>query len=131
MTFFLGMAFEQSRLSSIVEKGAAFVIQSGREKVREIANIDTRTQILLENPGLLSRVALGGGFGGEYSVLAAKNMFSRLPNVVEDIKNKTKIIEIAEKTYLIRLPIVNVILFETDAGNVLVDTGSIRISKKN
>ncbi len=123
MTFFLGMAFEQSRLSSIVEKGAAFVSQSGREKVREIANIDTRTQILLENPGLLSRVALGGGFGGEYSVLAAKNMFSRLPNVVEDIKNKTKIIEIAEKTYLIRLPIVNVILFETDAGNVLVDTG--------
>ncbi len=123
MTFFLGMAFEQSRLSSIVEKGAAFVIQSAREEVREIANIDTRTQILLENPRLLSRIALGGGFGGEYSVLAAKNMFSRLPNVVEDIKNKTKIIEIAKKTYLIRLPIVNVILFETDAGNVLVDTG--------
>ena len=54
MTFFLGMAFEQSRLSSVVEKGAAFVIQSGREKVREIANIDTRTQILLENPGPVS-----------------------------------------------------------------------------
>ena len=123
MVFFLGMAFEQSRLSSIVEEGAAFVVKSTRQQVREIADLDTRTQILLENPRLLSRIALGGAFGGEYSVLAAKNMFSRLPNVVEDIKNKTEIIEIAERTYLIRLPIVNVILFETDEGNVLVDTG--------
>ncbi len=45
MTFFLGMAFEQSRLSSIVEKGAAFVIQSARENAREIENIDTTPQI--------------------------------------------------------------------------------------
>ena len=103
VAFFLGMAFEQSRLSSIVDKGATFVIQSARQEVRENTDIDTRTQILLENPRLLSRIALGGGFGGEYSVLAAKNMFSRLPNVVEDIKNKTKIIEIAKRTYLIRL----------------------------
>jgi Alkyl sulfatase and related hydrolases len=123
MTFSLGIAFERSRLNGIVKEGADFIFQSARRQVSEIANLDTRTQILLENPRLLSRIALGGGFGGEYSLLAAKNMFSRLPNVIEDIKNKTKIIEIAERTYLIRLPIVNVVLFETDEGNVLVDTG--------
>ncbi len=123
ITFFLGMAFEQSRLSGIVEEGAEFIVKSAGQKVREIADIDTRTQILLENPRLLSRIALGGGFGGEYSVLAAKNMFSRRPEVIEDIKDKTNTIEIAKRTYLIRLPIVNVVLFETDSGNVLVDTG--------
>ena len=42
MAFSLGMAFEQSRLSSIVEEGAAFVVKSTRQQVREIADLDTR-----------------------------------------------------------------------------------------
>jgi len=42
---------------------------------------------------------------------------------MEDAKKKTEIVEVAPRTWLIRLPIVNAVLFETDEGLVLVDTG--------
>ena len=50
MTFSLGIAFERSRLNGIVEEGADFIFKSARRQVSEITNLDTRTQILLENP---------------------------------------------------------------------------------
>jgi glyoxylase-like metal-dependent hydrolase (beta-lactamase superfamily II) len=84
---------------------------------------DTRMQVLLENPELMDRMMEGGGFGGRFSRHVAQNMFSRLPEAIEDAKAKTEIIEVAPRTWLIRLPIVNAVLFETDAGLVLVDVG--------
>jgi glyoxylase-like metal-dependent hydrolase (beta-lactamase superfamily II) len=50
-------------------------------------------------------------------------MFSRLPEAIEDARAKSEIIEVAPRTWLIRLPIVNAVLFETDEGLVLVDVG--------
>jgi alkyl sulfatase BDS1-like metallo-beta-lactamase superfamily hydrolase len=84
---------------------------------------DTRTQVLLENPELMDRMMEGGAFGGRFSRHVAQNMFSRLPEAIEDARAKSEIIEVAPRTWLIRLPIVNAVLFETDEGLVLVDVG--------
>ncbi len=87
------------------------------------ADLDTRMRVLLEHPRIIPQLAEGGGFGGRFSRVVAQNMFSRLPEAIEDARAKTEILEIADRTWLIRLPIVNAVLFETDEGLVLVDTG--------
>jgi alkyl sulfatase BDS1-like metallo-beta-lactamase superfamily hydrolase len=79
--------------------------------------------VLAENPELIARVAEGGSFGGEFSLAAAQNMFGRVDTAIEDVKDKTSVIEVAPGSYLIRMPIVNAAFFETDEGIVLVDTG--------
>jgi alkyl sulfatase BDS1-like metallo-beta-lactamase superfamily hydrolase len=50
-------------------------------------------------------------------------MFSRRDEAIEDAREKTRIVEVAPRTWLVRLPIVNAVLFEIDEGLVLVDTG--------
>ncbi len=50
-------------------------------------------------------------------------MFSRLPDAIADARESMEVEEVAPRTWLIRLPIVNAVLFETDEGLVLVDTG--------
>jgi len=87
------------------------------------ADISTRNRVLLENPSLIRAIREGGAFGGQFSRQVAQNMFSRLPEAIEDAKAKMVVEKIADRTWLIRLPIVNAVLFETDAGLVLVDTG--------
>jgi alkyl sulfatase BDS1-like metallo-beta-lactamase superfamily hydrolase len=91
--------------------------------VVERADVNLRARILLENPRVARAIMRGGAFGGEFSAAVAQNMFSRLPEAIEDAREKTEIVEVAPRTWLIRLPIVNAVLFETDAGLVLVDTG--------
>jgi alkyl sulfatase BDS1-like metallo-beta-lactamase superfamily hydrolase len=68
-------------------------------------------------------VAERGGFGGEFSRAAASSMFARLPEAIDDVKAKTRVVAVAPRTWHIVMPIVNAVLFETDAGLVLVDTG--------
>ncbi len=91
--------------------------------VADAANIDTRMMVLAENPELISRVAEGGAFGGEFSLSAAQNMFGRVEEAIDDVRDKTEVIEVAPRSYLIRMPIVNAAFFDTDEGVVLVDTG--------
>ncbi len=89
----------------------------------EIPDQNLRMRLMIEDPRLLRAVARGGAFGGDYSRQAAMNMFAAPPGAVEDVRRKTRVVEVAPRTWLIRFPIVNVALFETDAGLVLVDTG--------
>jgi len=77
----------------------------------------------MEHPALVEAIRRGGAFGGEFSWVVAQNMFSRREDALEDAKKKTEIVEVAPRTWFIRLPLVNSALFETDAGLVLVDTG--------
>ena len=42
---------------------------------------------------------------------------------IEDAKRLVEIVEVAPRSWLVRLPIVNSAVFETDAGLVVVDTG--------
>lgn len=76
-----------------------------------------------QDPELMARVAQGGAFGGEFSRLVAMDIFGRSPQAIRDMQDRTRIVEVAPRSWLIRMPIVNAVLFETDEGLVLVDTG--------
>jgi len=82
-----------------------------------------RLRLILEHPSLLLRFIGGDTFGGESSRDAAMHMFSRNADAIEDVRKKTKTIEVAPKTWLVRLPIVNAAVLETSEGLVVVDTG--------
>ena len=82
-----------------------------------------RIDLVVGNPELMARVAEGGSFGGEYSRPAAQAMFNRHSGpAVEDLRAKTRVVEVAPRSWLIRLPIVNSAVFETDDGLVVCDT---------
>ena len=107
------------------------VRQSGRRaalraaaSVARRADVETRMLVLLENPELMDAVSRGGAFGGDFSRHVAQNMFDRDHRpAVDDAKRITRVEELAPRSWLIHLPIVNSVLFETDAGLVVVDTG--------
>jgi len=82
-----------------------------------------RERVLLERPEVAAAMLRGGGFGGEYSARIASHMFGRDPEAIAEAREKMRIEAPAPRTWLIRLPWVNAVLFETDAGLVLVDTG--------
>lgn len=85
--------------------------------------IEVREMLLLEYPSLIRAIMRGGAFGGEFSPRVGTHMFSRDPEAIADALELTRIEELAPRTWLIHLPIVNAVLFETDEGLVLVDTG--------
>jgi alkyl sulfatase BDS1-like metallo-beta-lactamase superfamily hydrolase len=65
----------------------------------------------------------GGGFGGEFSQRIAEHMFARDAETVAEARAKLRIESPAPRTWVLHFPWVNAVLFETDAGLVLVDTG--------
>ena len=121
--FLLGMLLADSKVADLARDSARTARSAAIEVVAEKANLDTRTMVLMENPEIISRLGEGGGFGGEHSVEAATNMFGRTEAAIEDVRKHTRVVEVAPRSYLIRLPIVNAAFFETDEGIVLVDTG--------
>ncbi|MEE3330558.1 MAG: alkyl sulfatase dimerization domain-containing protein [Myxococcota bacterium] len=93
------------------------------ELVVESASLGTRERIMLEHPEMLAAISRGGSFGGKHSAVIAMDLFTTSGPGIEEAKKLSEIIEVAPRTWLIRLPIVNAALFETDDGLVLVDTG--------
>ncbi len=114
--FWLGRSDLGRAATEVVHRAAV-------DAVVEQADLDARMRVLLERPAVIEAVREGGGFGGDFSPLIGQNMFSRDPEVIAEARAMTRIEEIAPRTWLIRLPIVNAVLFETDEGLVLVDTG--------
>jgi len=128
-------------LVSLILAGAAFaagLFVGGTEHGRELRNtatrsavsglsrnvdLDVRMRVLLERPELMRAIAQGGAFGGRFSRQVATNMFGRTPEAIDDARDLTEIQELAPRTWLVRMPIVNAAVFETDAGLVIVDTG--------
>lgn len=83
-----------------------------------------RSQVFKANPQLLKSIMLGGGFGAELSFAIANHMYSRTDaGAIADARAKLKIEAVGPRTWLLRFPIVNVVVFETDAGLVLIDSG--------
>ncbi len=83
-----------------------------------------KAQVYGSNPQLVRSIRLGGGFGTEISVAIANKMYSRTDAAaIADARAKLKIEPQGRRTWLLRFPIVNVVVFETDAGLVLVDSG--------
>ncbi len=100
------------------------VRRSATARLAGTAGLTNRALVLAEYPGIIPALAEGAKFGNDkLSTLTAQNIFSSEPDVIEEIRGKTTVIEVAPETWLIRLPIVNVVLFETSEGLVLVDSG--------
>ena len=121
--FILGTVFSDSETGKLARDSARSIKSATIEAVANAADAETRTMVLAENPALITRIMEGGAFGGEYSLSAAQNMFGRTEEAIEDVRSKTRVVEVGPRSYLIRMPIVNAAFFETDAGIVLVDTG--------
>jgi alkyl sulfatase BDS1-like metallo-beta-lactamase superfamily hydrolase len=119
----IGMFLTDTEIGQVAKTTAKSARNKAIEVVASRADIDTRTMVLAENPELLPRIMEGGAFGGEYSLSAAQNMFGRTGEAIEDVRKKTHVIEVGPRSYLIRMPIVNAVFFDTDEGIVLVDTG--------
>ena len=89
-----------------------------------LAAATARTQVYQANPELVKSIVRGGGFGTELSYAIANHMYSRTnAPAIADARAKLKIEPLAERTWLLRFPIVNVVVFETDEGLVLIDSG--------
>jgi alkyl sulfatase BDS1-like metallo-beta-lactamase superfamily hydrolase len=64
------------------------------------------------------------GFGGDVSFAIANHMASRTdPAAIKDARDKLRVEPYGKGTWFLRLPWVNVAVFETAEGLVLVDTG--------
>jgi len=83
-----------------------------------------RAAIYREDPFLLAAVSRVGGFGNVASASIANRMYSReFAPALADAANKLVIEPQGPGTWLLRFPWVNVAVFETSAGLVLVDAG--------
>jgi len=125
--FFLGMMLSGTHVGESAKKATSElgtrVLHKATEAVARHAGLDARRLIFLEHPSLVRAIMRGGAFGGKYSTAVAQDMFTHTGKGVEEAKALTEIQEVAPRTWLMRLPIVNAVLFETDDGLVLVDTG--------
>ena len=82
----------------------------------------TRTQIVQENPWIGKKFAPGGGFGNRFSPAIANRMYSRTDKrAIADATSMLTIDTVGPRTWVLRFPIVNVAVFETDDGLVLID----------
>jgi alkyl sulfatase BDS1-like metallo-beta-lactamase superfamily hydrolase len=124
---FLGLLLAETELGTsakhVTSELGSRAKRAAFDTVARKTDIRMRNLVLMEHPALVEAIRRGGAFGGEFSWVVAQNIFSRREEAVEDAKKKTEIVEVAPRTWLIRLPLVNAVLFETDAGLVLVDTG--------
>lgn len=84
-----------------------------------------RAAVARENPQLMKAITRGGSFSGEaFSQAIANNMYSRSDAAaIADARAKLKVEPQGPRSWLLRLPFVNVAVFETDAGLVLIDSG--------
>ena len=83
-----------------------------------------RAAVVRENPLLMRVIARGGSFSSEFSQAIANKMYSRTDEAaIADARAKLKVEAQGPRSWLLRLPFVNIAVFETDAGLVLVDSG--------
>lgn len=96
----------------------------GGSGAKNPAVVAARAQVFKANPQMARSIVEGGGFGSELSYAVANSMYSRTDQAaINDARAKLKIEAVAPRTWLLRFPIVNVVVFETDEGLVLVDSG--------
>lgn len=96
----------------------------GGSGAKSPAVLAARAQVFKANPQMVKSIMEGGGFGTELSYAVANSMYSRTDqNAIAEARARLKVEAMAPRTWLLRFPIVNVVVFETDEGLVLVDSG--------
>lgn len=87
---------------------------------------ELRAELMREHGHILKSMMASehAGFGGDASHAIANRMASRTDAAaIADARDKLKVEQYGERTWFLRLPWVNIVVLETDAGLVLVDTG--------
>ena len=93
-------------------------------EVDPIKLMQARGAVGRDNPKLIAAIRRGGAFSGEFSQAIANKMYSRTDaSAIADARAKLKIEAQGPRTWLLRLPFVNIVVFETDEGLVLIDSG--------
>lgn len=83
-----------------------------------------RAALMREHPALMKVIARGGSFSSEFSPAIANHMYSRTDaSAIADARARLKVEAHGPRTWLLRLPFVNIAVFETDEGLVLIDSG--------
>jgi len=85
-----------------------------------------RAELFREYPHIPAAMAhsANAGFGGDSSRAIGTHMYSRTDAAaIADARAKLKIEEHGKGTWLLRLPYVNIVVFETSEGLVLIDAG--------
>jgi alkyl sulfatase BDS1-like metallo-beta-lactamase superfamily hydrolase len=111
---------KKSRLGIIIVAFFGILIVSSSHASERVA---TRTKVYQENPFLRQAVGRVGGFGNTMSAAIANRMHSRTdPAALADAANMLSIETHGPGRWLLRFPWVNVAVFETREGLVLVDS---------
>ena len=105
-----------------LERGARG--QAARLAAGTSERIDARESLFFEFPDLYPAIKRGGAFGGTWSNAIARDIFAASEQGIQDAKALGTIEQVAPRTWMIYLPLVNVVVFETDEGLVLVDAGT-------
>jgi glyoxylase-like metal-dependent hydrolase (beta-lactamase superfamily II) len=80
-------------------------------------------EVMREYPTLFKAIMRGGSFSSDFSRPIANNMYSKTDAAaIADARAMLKIEPQGPRSWLLRFPFVNVAVFETDAGLVLVDS---------
>ncbi|PLW83245.1 MBL fold metallo-hydrolase [Kineobactrum sediminis] len=95
-------------------------------KPETVQRFELRDEVMREH-GHIVRAMLASehaGFGGDVSYAIANRMASRTdPAAIADARDKLRVETHGDGTWFLRLPWVNIAVFETSEGLVLVDTG--------
>jgi glyoxylase-like metal-dependent hydrolase (beta-lactamase superfamily II) len=89
----------------------------------ETDRLDARASLFVEFPGIVPAIQRGGAFGGRFSRAIATDIFKASEEGIADARRLSRIEAVAPNTWMIYLPLVNVVVFETEDGLVLVDAG--------
>ena len=85
--------------------------------------LDARASLFVEFPGIVPAIQRGGAFGGSFSRAIATDIFKASEEGIADARRLSRIEAVAPNIWMIYLPLVNVVVFETEDGLVLVDAG--------
>ena len=85
--------------------------------------VDARASLFVEFPGIVPAIQRGGAFGGAFSRAIATDIFNASDEGIADARKLSRIEAVAPNTWIIYMPLVNAVVFETSGGLVLVDAG--------
>ncbi|WP_419535558.1 MBL fold metallo-hydrolase [Endozoicomonas sp.] len=120
----VGVMLSDTELGDQVRSSAQVAKKSALSTVADQFSGDIRERVLIENPELIQRVMVGGGFGGNFSKNIGQHIFGKnYEPAIQDALEMTEVKQAGDRMWIIHMPIVNSILLETDEGLVVIDTG--------
>ena len=99
---------------------------SAKPDSQAVKKFELRKELMQQYPNVLKTLTsnANAGFGGEQSIAIANHMYSRTnAEAIADARAKMTVEPHGKGTWLLRMPYVNIAVFETREGLVLVDAG--------